>query len=310
MKKLSLVFVLVTLFVIALVPGAMAQTSPAEQAEENQIRYCRFLEDPVRVIDWRRGVDAKALDLDWATKAVVVSDTEMDITMVGGSGKKYSCPSPRGVAYVVNRMTRKAESILICLNPLEKPKDWAVSGLFITKEDRLAGVCEEQMKLLQKVDAGIDRVEVQLGRIEAKIDNLAEQERHPEPVTQSRVLPPTVFVLAKMNGQEVVGKIKRKSVVTIEWSSTYTTECRSLTGIGFHTNGLISGVATTPPLKHDELYTVECTGLGGSASSRVYLDINNHNGLWIGGLTALLAGAVVLSDGDGGKEPVRGRPPV
>ncbi|MFA6135880.1 MAG: hypothetical protein WC705_00735 [Candidatus Paceibacterota bacterium] len=123
-----------------------------------------------------------------------------------------------------------------------------------------------------------------------------------QPPVVSSPIAPTVTIVARIKGNEVTEKIKRKSSVTLVWYSQNATECHSLTGKGFHTGGSTDGSVETPPLTHDELYTVVCTGVGGETSDEVRLDINNHNGRWIAGGVALLVGGVVVSRGGGDKK--------
>lgn len=115
------------------------------------------------------------------------------------------------------------------------------------------------------------------------------ESKKPTPVEATH--PPSVFIEAKINHQEINDqKVSRNSVVIVEWWSRYADECHAVNGIGFDTSGQIRGQQRTPSLRHNELYKVECTGRGGSSTAEVLIRVN-HKGLWIG----LGVGAAILS---------------
>ncbi len=123
--------------------------------EPAAVHRCRLLVSPVNP---QRGVD-------WTSELLVVIDEEKLVTMATGNGGRDTCLLGRGIAVVVDRDTRVAKWILVCGNDVLFPVDWRPGGRVIAHEDRLTSILEEQIKLLQEVEA-------RLGVVEQKLDDL------------------------------------------------------------------------------------------------------------------------------------------
>ena len=111
---------------------------------------------------------------------------------------------------------------------------------------------------------------------------------------------PTMTIEGTLFGQDIAGsKVKRGSRVKITWNSQFTNECHPIgSSLGLDTGGRTEGEYLTPPLKHDETYAVQCTGLGGSIEGRVFIDVNNHNVIWT--VVGIVVAGTIVKGASGG----------